>query len=83
MLIYHNNSNASNLIDRNLKNKRNIYIMKKKKNNYKSMSYHMPKVIRTKVLELEGRKNFRALKKKISKKNIRFLKDLGFKVNQQ
>lgn len=84
MLIYHINGGALNIIDSNLKNKRKRSIATKKKNIYKSVSDRTSEVIHTKLLEQEGqKKTFRALKKKISKKNARFLKALGFKLNHQ
>lgn len=70
MLIYHTQHNTSS---------KNIEKNQKKK--YKIAGKQQPAIIRTKVLEQEGRKNLK-VKKSLSKKNVKFLEGLGLKVKQ-
>lgn len=79
MLIYHNlgsgsgSGSASNSFNCT-KNKN----AKNKKKNYKSVTNLKSEIICTKVLEQEGRK--KKARKKLLKKNVKFLKGIGLKV---
>lgn len=79
MLIYHTHHNTSS--NSNFENKTEKYIAKNQKKKYKIARKQKPAIIRTKVLEQEGRKNCK-VKKKLSKKNVKFLEGLGLKVKQ-
>lgn len=85
MLIYHNTDSASNIFNSKVKSKREKNTVKKKKKEYKSIDNRVPEFIHAQVSEQSCQKksNSKALRKKLSKKNILFLTTLGLKVKQQ
>lgn len=78
MLIYHNHihscSNGTHMFNNNVN---------KKKKDYKSLVNRKPTIICSKVLNQDGQKRFKKVKKKLSKKNVQFLETLGHKVRHQ
>lgn len=82
MLIYHNTDSALKIFNNKLKSKREKNVVENKKKEYKSIDNRAPELIRVQVPEQESRKksNYKALRKKLSKKNIQLLTELGLKV---
>lgn len=75
MLIYNSNS-VLNILNRKFKNRRKKNVVKNRKIEYKSVDDRIPEFIRTKAVKQECQR------KKLSKKNVQFLKELGLEVKQ-
>lgn len=85
MLIFHKKHETSNIFNgisksNKRKNKSNVKSVRK---DYKSVGNQKSTVIRAQALEHESRKKICKVRKKLSKKNERFLEGLGLKAKRQ